>query len=329
MRYFNLAVLIAVVAVVAMAGFRGHHFRQPPFEIFPDMNYQPKVKDQQPSDFFADGMASRPPVDGTVAEEMPAVIDYWASGKYDDSQWGDGIPVHASHDGERPLVVSDADMARGRERYSINCAVCHGAAGDGKGITSQYGINATSYQSDRIRAMSDGEIFNTISNGKGQMLGYGYNIAIDDRWRIIMYIRALQHSENAALQDASPEEQENLNKTKKPAATTLNQVSPNSVDSFAVPARFISDWPQIVGKTYYYKFSDPTQKAATMDESPKGHFHFDVGYQFDSPSGSASKEPIKLDYGMHYSPWNATYHIKYLDQKTVVGWYEGGLSHQF
>jgi mono/diheme cytochrome c family protein len=219
MRYFNLAVLIAVVAVVAMAGFRGHHFRQPPFEIFPDMNYQPKVKDQQPSDFFADGMASRPPVDGTVAEEMPAVIDYWASGKYDDSHWGDGIPVHASRDGERPLVVSDADMARGRERYSINCAVCHGAAGDGNGITSQYGIKATSYQSDTIRKMSDGEIFNTITNGKGQMLGYGYNISIDDRWRIIMYIRALQHSENAALQDASPEEQENLNKTKKPAAT--------------------------------------------------------------------------------------------------------------
>ena len=81
MRYFNLAVLIAVIAVVAMAGFRGHHFTKPPFEIFPDMNYQDKVKDQQPSAFFADGLASRPPIPGTVAEEMPAVIDYWATGK--------------------------------------------------------------------------------------------------------------------------------------------------------------------------------------------------------------------------------------------------------
>ncbi len=69
--------------------------------------------------------------------------------------------------------------------------------------------------------MSDGEIFNTITNGKGQMLGYGYNIAIDDRWRIIMYIRALQHSENAPMQDASPEEQQELNKTKKPATTSI------------------------------------------------------------------------------------------------------------
>ena len=114
-------------------------------------------------------------------------------------------------------------MARGRERYQINCAVCHGAAGDGKGITSKYGINATSYQSDRLRTMNDGEIFNTITNGKGQMLGYGYNISIDDRWRIIMYIRALQHSENATLQDASPEEQQKLNSAKKPATTSTTQ----------------------------------------------------------------------------------------------------------
>jgi mono/diheme cytochrome c family protein len=219
MRYFNLAVLLAVIAIVAMAGFRGHHFRKPPFEIFPDMNYQPKVKDQQPSNFFADGVASRPPVDGTIAEEMPAVLDYWATGKYDATHWGDGIPVHPSHNGERPLTVSDADMARGQERYQINCAVCHGAAGDGKGITSQYGINATSYQSDRLRTMNDGEIFNTITNGKGQMMGYGYNIAIDDRWRIVMYIRALQHAQNAKLQDASASEQQQLNSAKKPATT--------------------------------------------------------------------------------------------------------------
>ncbi len=210
MRYFNLAVLLAVIAVIAMAGFRGHRFSKPPFEIFPDMNYQPKVKDQQPSAFFADGLASRPPVDGTVAEEMPAVMDYWATGKYDAAHWGDGIPVHASKDGERPLAVTDSDLARGRERYTINCAICHGAAGDGKGITSQYGINATSYQSDRLRAMNDGEIFNTITNGKGQMMGYGYNIAIDDRWRIIMYIRALQHAQNAQIQEASPQEVKEL-----------------------------------------------------------------------------------------------------------------------
>jgi hypothetical protein len=67
--------------------------------------------------------------------------------------------------------------------------------------------------------MNDGEIFNTITNGKGQMMGYGYNIEIDDRWRIIMYIRALQHAQNAKLQDASLDEQNQLNKAKKPSTT--------------------------------------------------------------------------------------------------------------
>jgi mono/diheme cytochrome c family protein len=219
MRYFNLAVLLVVIAVVGMAGFRGHHFRNPPFEVFPDMNYQPKVKDQQPSNFFADGMSSRQPVEGTIAEEMPAVLDYWATGKWDATHWGDGIPAHPGKDGGRALAVSDADMARGRERYQITCAVCHGATGAGNGITSQYGINATSYLSERIEKMNDGEIFNTISNGKGQMMGYGYNIAIDDRWRIIMYIRALQHSDSAKLQDASPQEQNALQNPPQPGTT--------------------------------------------------------------------------------------------------------------
>jgi hypothetical protein len=67
--------------------------------------------------------------------------------------------------------------------------------------------------------MTDGEIFNTITNGKGQMFPFGANIAIDDRWRIIMYIRALQHSDNAKLQDASPREQNTLQNPPKPATT--------------------------------------------------------------------------------------------------------------
>jgi mono/diheme cytochrome c family protein len=218
-RYFFLALALVVVTIVSIAGFRGNHFQKPPFEVFPDMNYQDKVKDQQPSAFFADGNSARPPIPGTVAEEMPAQDDYWATGKWDDAHWGDGIPVHDAVDGGRPLQVDAANMARGRERYSISCEVCHGASGDGKGITSKYGLNgAASYHVDRLRKETDGEIFDTITNGKGQMFGYGYNVTIDDRWRIVMYIRALQRGQNATLADATPAEQAELDKTKKPAA---------------------------------------------------------------------------------------------------------------
>ncbi len=219
-----IALGLLVVAVVAMAGFRGHHFTRPPFEIFPDINYQDKVKDQVGSTFFADGVASRPPIDGTVAEEMPAKIDYWANGKWDETHWGDGIPVHDARDGTPALQVDDANLALGRERYAINCAMCHGATGAGNGITSKYGLNgAANYHTDRLRQAADGDIFNTISNGKGQMMGYAYNITIDDRWRIVRYIRALHRSENAALEDASPDEQQQLQKkNKKPAGSALN-----------------------------------------------------------------------------------------------------------
>jgi mono/diheme cytochrome c family protein len=218
LRYFFLALALVVIGVVSIAGFRGDRFTKPPFEVFPDMNYQDKVKDQQPSAFFADGNSARLPVDGTVAEEMPADNSYWATGKWDDTHWGDGIPVHDSVNGDRPLQVDEANMERGRERYSISCAPCHGDAGDGKGVVTQYGLNGVaSYQTDRLRQAADGDIFNTIGNGKGQMLGYGYNISIDDRWRIVMYVRALQRSQNAAYADASPEEQVALDKTKKPA----------------------------------------------------------------------------------------------------------------
>jgi len=223
LRYFFLALALAVITVVSIAGYRGEHFAKPPFEIFPDMNYQDKVKDQVPSAFFADGNSARAPIPGTVAEEMPAVNDYWATGKWDDTHWGDGIPVHGATEDAPALAVDDVNMARGRERYTIDCVMCHGVAGKGDGITSKYGLNgAANYQTDRLRTASDGDIFNTITNGHGQMMGYGYNVSIDDRWRIIMYIRALQHSENAKLQDASIEEQRQLQAPKKPAGSAMN-----------------------------------------------------------------------------------------------------------
>jgi mono/diheme cytochrome c family protein len=250
------------------------------------MNYQDKVKDQQPSAFFADGNSARAPIPGTVAEEMPAANDYWATGKWDDTHWGDGIPVHDAVDGGRPLQVDAADMARGRERYTISCEVCHGAAGDGQGITSKYGLNgAASYHTDRLRQETDGALFDTITNGHGQMFGYGYNITIDDRWRIVMYIRALQLSQNASVADATPDEQAQLQKTAKPAppapapaapATPAPAKPPGTASNgtykshvsytsyaamYAIPPRFIDDnGLTIVGPTYYEAFARPAQQ---------------------------------------------------------------------
>jgi mono/diheme cytochrome c family protein len=200
MRYFFLTVLLAVLAVIVIAGFRGSKSSRRPVEFFPDMRHQPKVKTQKPSVFFADGSAARMPIPGTVAIQMPAREDYTVTGKFGD-KWGDGLP----------LAIDEAAMQRGRERYEINCKVCHGPAGQGNGITTKYGLNGVAnLHIDRIRQMADGEIFNTITSGKGMMSGYGANISVNDRWKIIAYIRALQRSQNTPLAEAPVEIREKL-----------------------------------------------------------------------------------------------------------------------
>ena len=77
-------------------------------------------------------------------------------------------------------------MERGQQRFNITCAMCHGATAAGNGITKQYGLaTVVTLQDERIRKMSDGEIFNTITNGKNTMMAYGPNIIVPDRWAII------------------------------------------------------------------------------------------------------------------------------------------------
>jgi mono/diheme cytochrome c family protein len=303
LSYVFLGVLFVVLAVVAAAGFRGDHFTSPPLELFPDMNYQDKVKDQQPSAFFADGNSARPPIPGTVAEEMPAVNDYWATGKWDDTHWGDGIPVHDAVDGGRPLQIDAANIARGRERYTISCEPCHGAAGDGKGITSKYGLNgAANYHVDRLRQETDGEFFDTISNGKGQMLGYGYNVAIDDRWRIVMYVRALQLSQNAPLADASPDEQAQLDKTKKPPA----------------PAPAPAAAPAPGAAPAANPGTPPPTNAPSTNSAPPAKPPGTASNGTNRTNGTYPMAAVSASYSSHQS--YKSHAVVYLSQTTIKGW---------
>ena len=106
--------------------------------------------------------------------------------------WGTGIPME----------VTPQLMARGAQRFNVNCAVCHGATAAGNGIVKQYGLaTIVTLQDDRIRNMSDGEIFNTITHGKNTMMSYGGNVMVNDRWAIIAYLRALQRSQRATEAD--------------------------------------------------------------------------------------------------------------------------------
>src|SRR5687768_18170017 len=116
MRYFLLAFLLLCALAVSIAGFRGTPSRKPAIEVIPDMDRQPKIRPQTPSDFFADGRASRLPVQGTVARGS-AFLDHPIN---------TGLVTGTTNFiAVNPIAVTDQLMARGRQRYEIYCSPCH------------------------------------------------------------------------------------------------------------------------------------------------------------------------------------------------------------
>jgi mono/diheme cytochrome c family protein len=112
-------------------------------------------------------------------------------------------------------------MERGQQRFNITCSMCHGATAAGNGITKQYGLaTVVTLQDERIRKMSDGEIFNTITNGKNTMMAYGPNVIVPDRWAIIAYLRALQRSQNATVADVPEDRRAELETPASPPPAT-------------------------------------------------------------------------------------------------------------
>ena len=108
-------------------------------------------------------------------------------------------------------ALSAALLARGRERFGIFCSPCHGAGGDGTGIIVQRGMpRPTSYHDDRLRAADDQYFFDVITNGHGAMYSYAARVPPRDRWAIVAYIRALQLSRRASLDDVPADERARL-----------------------------------------------------------------------------------------------------------------------
>ena len=199
MRNVYLITAFAALLLVSLFGFRGALFTSPPIDVFPEwafpgMKRQPKPKPQGESKFFADGRADRPLPAGVVSREPLRNDDALFTGKSANGSWVRGFPV----------AVSGQLIARGKDRYTIYCSPCHGAVGDGNGITKQYGMGATpSYHDDRLRQMAEGEIFNTITHGKNNMLPYSDKLLPEDRWAVILYVRALQRAQTGTAADVT------------------------------------------------------------------------------------------------------------------------------
>lgn len=201
MRNVYLITLFVCVLIVSILGFRGTTFTKPPIDVFPEwvfpsMEHQPKLRPQSANTFFADDRTDRTPPARTVARGMLRLDDHLYHGKDAGGAFVAGMPAGVS--------VDLNFMQRGRDQYQIYCAPCHGALGDGNGITKRYGMGATpTYHDARLRNMAEGEIFNTITNGKNTMLPYADKLSPEDRWAVVAYVRALQRAQQGTAADVT------------------------------------------------------------------------------------------------------------------------------
>jgi mono/diheme cytochrome c family protein len=166
-----------------------------------DMYDQPKYQTYEPSSFFEDGRASRPAVAGAVSTNGVQTDAYLYTGLNPDGTEGDVLP----------FPVSQELLLRGQEQYNIYCAVCHGETGYGNSVVAQRGaIVPANFHQQRLVDAPIGHIYNVITNGYRAMYSYASRITPEDRWAIAAYVRALQLSQNATLDDVPADERAKL-----------------------------------------------------------------------------------------------------------------------
>lgn len=215
MRYFLAIFALSVLAVVSVLGFRGTHFRKPSLYIFPDMEWQFKLRPQKPNGFFPNGRSSQMHVAGTIPRGTPLETAAGPVFPYEDAPVNTGLITGTTNFVEvNPLPITAALLKRGQQRFTINCSPCHGQLADGNGITKK--INAMAVVANlhdkRIVEMGDGELFYVITHGRNLMGPYGPSVTVPDRWAIVAYLRALQLSQLGSVDDLPQELRDALKK---------------------------------------------------------------------------------------------------------------------
>jgi len=184
-----------------------------------DVHDQPKYKPFRRTDFFGDERSARPLLEDTVARGQLRADAAYYTGKQGT------MPVDAL-----PVPVTPALLRRGQQRYGIYCTPCHGATGRGDGMVVQRGYRRPpSFHIDRLRNEKTGYFFDVITSGFGAMPDYAAQVPVADRWAIVAYLRALQLSENARLEDVPADRRAELVATASSAPTPA--ASPSALPS--------------------------------------------------------------------------------------------------
>ena len=220
MQRYVVYVVIGLVAaswvpLALIARARALRSSKPRVHIFQGMDEQAKYKDQATNALFKDRRSMRPRIPGTVARGALRDDDHYYRGQVQvdgKGQWAPRFPDQ--------VEVTEALVLRGKERFEIACATCHGLGGDGDGPVAvraekldaaQWGwIPPLSLHSDTVRERTVGFLYNVITNGIRTMPAYGPQVTVADRWAIVAYLRALQFSRRASIEDVPVEERDTL-----------------------------------------------------------------------------------------------------------------------
>jgi len=219
-----ISVVVTWLPLAIIARARVSKSAEPRIQIMQDMGSQPKFREQMTNPLFADGREMRPKIPGTVSRTDLEEDDHYYRGfirVYDASggKWTvkflDGLPPQ--------VKLTQQLLERGQQRFNIYCYVCHGYDGSGhgpvneqamllkaNGVTGMSWTPAATITEARVRQQSDGQIFNTITNGYRSMPSYGLQIPVADRWAIVAYLRALQFTQSAPVSVVPPEVRKNL-----------------------------------------------------------------------------------------------------------------------
>jgi hypothetical protein len=166
-----------------------------------DMHDQPKYIPLRPSQFFGDGRSERPLLDDTVARGHLNDDALLHTGKGPDGKFSAIFP----------FPVTSEVLQTGRVRFDTYCAPCHDRLGNGLGMIVRRGYRRPpSYHIERLRAAAPGYMFDVITRGFGAMPDYAAQVAVPDRWAIVAYVKTLQFSQNASINDVPAAERGRL-----------------------------------------------------------------------------------------------------------------------
>jgi mono/diheme cytochrome c family protein len=183
-RAVNVCLLLLLLTVVVLNWLTGTDLGRPNQEFLPQMAHSPRYNTFSANPSFPDGQTQQPPVPGTIARGLMP-LHYRAT------------PEDALRAGEEfhsPLKADDIRaQQRGATVFANYCQVCHGPGGKGDGPAAQRGLPPPpSLLVEKALRLKDGQLFHILTYGQGNMASYAGQLSREDRWHVILHVRALQ-----------------------------------------------------------------------------------------------------------------------------------------